>query len=245
MKNKELWEPTKFELTKKGLRATRNPKYMGKGASIFLGDIIGDVYEKLIREYAYGILLDLGCGKVPLYEVYKNLISDSICIDWTPTKHQNVFLDFECDLNLGIPLPNESVDTILITDVVEHISNPDLLWMEMVRVLKQSGRIIMGTPFLHNLHDEPYDYFRYTEFAIKYFCEKNNLSILILEPYGGTPEVIMNIIAKHLSFSKIIAFSHLFVAKTIVNIPLSKYISRRTARKFPLGYGVVAEKMHS
>jgi SAM-dependent methyltransferase len=243
MKNKELWQPTKFEFDKKKrLRATRNQQ-MSKGGSIFIGDILANAYQRLIIEHAHGVLLDLGCGSVPLYGVYKNLIDENICIDWHQARDHNRHLDYELDLNLGIPLPDEYVDTILMTDVIEHIYNVDKIWFEMSRVLRLRGKMILGIPFLYNLHEEPFDYFRLTEYGIKHLCERNRLSVLVLEPYGGTPEVIMSMIANHLNFSRIISISHLFLAKAIVNTAISKYLSRLTARKFPLGYVIVAEKI--
>ena len=45
-----------------------------------------------------GYLLDLGCGKVPLYLIYKSHITDSICVDWGNSLHGNDYIDSECDL---------------------------------------------------------------------------------------------------------------------------------------------------
>lgn len=242
MRNAHLWEPSKFTLTKKGLRATRNQKYAGNGESVFMGDILAAVYETALRQHARGLLVDLGCGRVPLYGIYKDLVTDSICVDWEKTKYRSVHLDHECDLNERIPLPSDLADTVLATDVLEHVARPAHVWIEMSRILKTSGKVIVGTPFLHNLHDEPYDYFRYTEYAIRMFCEEANLHIVSLEPYGGTPEVLVTLIAKHLGFSRILSAINLGIGKLITSLSPVKRISELTKRKFPLGYCIVAQK---
>jgi hypothetical protein len=242
MKNAHLWEPSKFTLTNRGLRATRDPKYAGQGESVFIGDILATIYERTIRQHVRGLLVDLGCGRVPLYQVYKNLVTDSICIDWGKTRYPLPHLDYECDLNGPIPLPSDYADTILATDVFEHMAKPAQLWLEISRMLKPSGKAIVGMPFLHNLHDEPYDYFRYTEYAIQMFCHEANLRVLLLESYGGTPEVLINLIAKHLSFSKALTAINLGFGKLLTSLAPVKRISERTKHKFPLGYCIVAQK---
>ena len=245
MKNKELWKPTKFIRTPNGLRAIRDGEYAGKGQSIFMGDILAKYYEKMISAHAKGTMLDLGCGNVPLYCVYSSLVDKIICVDWSNSYFKNSHIDIECNLNDILPLSTESFDTIIITDVLEHINNPFLLWSEMSRILKPKGKLLIGIPFLFNLHDEPYDYFRYTEFAIKMFCENNSLQILSIDSMGGSPEVIINIIAKHLSFSRALTYVNRVVGKMIMSLKIAKRISHKTQHKFPLGYCIVAQKNQS
>jgi len=240
MKNKSLWKPSKYLAI--AHKSSRDPKEVGIG-SRFIADIEYKVYEKIISEHAHGILLDLGCGKVPLYEVYKNYVVDNICVDWINTYHKNLYLDYEFNLNEPIPLKNEQFDTILVTDVLEHISNPDMLWSEMSRILKPKGKIIVGVPFFYWIHEEPYDYYRYTEYRLRKFCESNNLSIISLEPYGGVPEIIFDIIAKQISFSKILSLVHLFLSNIFINSYFGKRLSKKTCHHFPLGYYLIAQKI--
>jgi SAM-dependent methyltransferase len=238
MKNRHLWKPSKFVMTKRGYRGSNE---VGLGSRL-IADILAKVYEKAIRQHAYGLLLDLGCGKVPLYELYKDYVSDNICVDWVDTLLKSLHLDYEFDLNDGIALPDEKFDTLLVTDVLEHISNPRLLWSEMARVLKPMGKLILGVPFLYRVHDAPHDYYRYTEYKLRLFCEDNGFTVLYLEPYGGSPEVMLDIIAKHIGFSKILSHIHLFFSKAFINSIIGKKLSAKTSSKFPLGYCLVAQK---
>lgn len=241
MKNCNNWKPSKFEKHKKGFRSSRNIKNVGPGYR-FITDIHAEKYYEMISKYATGKLLDLGCGDVALYEMYKYLVSDSICVDWGGSFHDVSHLDFEFNLNEPFPLEDNYFDTILLTDVLEHISNPDNLWKEMNRVLKAGGKIIIGVPFIHLIHEAPYDYFRYTEFKLKMYCEENSLKILELYPYGGVLEIIIDITAKLFSFSRTISFFHYYFSRIIIKTFLAKKIFNITAQRYPLGYCLVATK---
>jgi hypothetical protein len=63
-----------------------------------------------------------------------------------------------------------------------------------------------------------------------------------LEPCGGAPEVIGDIIAKNITFSKILSTCHFFLCNVFVQSNIGQKISRATAQKFPLFYCVVAQK---
>ena len=60
--------------------------------------------------------MDLGCGKVPLYIAYRDLVSDIICVDWENTQHENEYLDLEYDITKVLPFVNEEFDTIILSD---------------------------------------------------------------------------------------------------------------------------------
>ncbi|WP_233501761.1 methyltransferase domain-containing protein [Acaryochloris thomasi] len=221
-----------------------DPKQVAIG-SRFIASIQVSVYQELIEKHASGVLLDLGCGDVPLYQMYKNLVTDNICIDWADSLHQKMYLDHAVNLNEGIPLSDSRFDTVLMTDVLEHISNPQLVMREIARVLKPKGKLILTVPFFYWLHETPYDYFRYTEFSLRMFCEENNLNILLLDAYGGALEVILDIMAKQLVGSSILSSLHFRLSKALIKSHMGRRRSDKTSHKFPLGYCLVAEKIAS
>ena len=241
MKNSDLWKPTKFEKYKNSFRASRNLQMVGPGYR-FITDIQAENYYQMISKYAKGRLLDLGCGDVSLYEMYKPLIRKSVCVDWVGSYHDVSHIDFEFNLNEPFPLEDNSFDTILLTDVLEHISDPENLWKEMTRVLKVGGKIIIGVPFMHLIHEAPFDYFRYTEYRLKMYCDDNCLEVSELYPYGGALEIIIDILAKLFSFSKIISLIHYHLSKIVQKTFIAKILFRKTAKRYPLGYCLVAEK---
>lgn len=241
MKNIELWRPSKYVYSKNRFYASRDRFEVGLSSRL-IADIQAVTYEEALHEHAQGKLLDLGCGKVPLYAVYKRLVQDVLCVDWPNTYHSNLFLDLEADLNHQIPLTDSTYDTILATDVLEHLTNPELFFREIARLLRVQGKLILGVPFLYRIHEQPHDYCRYTEFALLRFCNKNDLNVIKLRPYGGSPEVILDLIAKHLGSFESLSAIHLTISKMIIASPVGRKISQSTDRLFPLGYCLVAQK---
>jgi len=239
MRNPHLWQPTRFVPSGNRWRASSDASRMGPG-SRYTGDLQAASYTAALRAHARGRLLDLGCGKVPLYELYRPTVSSTVCVDWPNSHHGQAHVDVTCDLNRPLPFKSASFDTILLSDVVEHLFDYPTAWSEMARVLRPSGRAIVGVPFLYWLHEEPYDYFRPTEFALRRFCQDNGLRVITLEPYGGALDVIFDIAAKHLAISTALARAFYWAGRAV--LPLGRRALARTERKFPLGYVLVAER---
>ncbi len=241
MQNQSKWLPSKYVQVNGDFRVTNDETKVGIGYRL-IGNIQAKNYSILISKYAGGMLLDLGCGNVSLYEMYKDKVSGIYCADWPNSFHTITFQDFHLNLNHPFPIKSETFNTIILTDVMEHIANPLILWNELARILRPGGRIIIGVPFFHIIHEEPYDYFRYTEYRLRLFCSENKLKILELYSYGGSLEIIFDIIAKHISKFKIISKIHFILASVIINSFIGKKIFRLTASKYPLGYCMVVEK---
>lgn len=245
MKNKEHWVPSKFVFRHGKLKASRNKTEVGPGSRL-MADIIASLYETYIPQYARGKLIDLGCGKVPLYHVYKNYITDNICVDWKNTLHRNKYLDVECDLTQPLPFHDHEFDTIILSDVLEHIPQPDLLWEEMARIIKNDGIAFINVPYYYWLHEAPHDYYRYTEFALRRFAGMNGFTVLLLKPIGGTPEILTDILAKHLQTVPLAgnAISEFLQSLTMAFIKtgIGRKISDKTSSHFPLGYFLIVQK---
>lgn len=245
MKNIEQWRPTKYEFRNKKLRGSRDPKTLSISSRL-MADLLGELYQHYLPLYATGKLADLGCGNVPLFEAYKNLITENVCADWPNTTHTNQYLDITCDLNQPLPFPDEQFDTLILSDVLEHIADPGLLWSEMMRILKPQGRIILNIPFLYKIHEAPHDYYRYTEFALQNFAQKNRAQVLELKAIGGLPEVLTDIVAKNLLKIPLVgsfcsrSLQHL--CWLFIHTGLGKKISRNTGKAYPLGYFMIVEK---
>lgn len=88
-------------------------------------------------------------------------------------------------------IKSNSIDVIFCMEVLEHVANPFKAVSEIQRVLKKNGIFIGSTPFILSIHDEPYDFFRYTKYGIRnlfsefeelYLTERNSyiFSIYVL-----------------------------------------------------------------
>ncbi|WP_020526573.1 methyltransferase domain-containing protein [Flexithrix dorotheae] len=240
MQNKDNWKETKYFLNNGKIKL--NLKHINS-RSVFLNFTILKAYHRIINKYSSGLLLDCGCGHVPYYSMYKNLVKDNYCVDWDTSSNKNQYLDKIANLNESIPYQDDMFDTVLLTDVLEHISNPKNLVSEINRVLKKGGKVIITVPFFYWIHEPPHDFFRYTEFSLTNFCEENNLKIIELESYGGLPDVMLDLFNKAFISNPHIAKLYLSFCKIISGTFFYKRFRKNTLRSFPLGYYLVAEKM--
>jgi SAM-dependent methyltransferase len=245
MRNESLWKPTKFVYKNGKLKGSRDARELSFSSRL-VADIVASYYDQNLKLHANGNLIDLGCGKVPLYNTYKAYITSNTCADWATDTNKNVFLDVTCDLNKPLPFNDRSFNTIILSDVLEHIYKPEILWREMNRILIPRGKIILNTPFFYKLHETPYDFFRHTRFALTNFAEENNLKILLLTEMGGVPEILGDLAAKFLAYIPLIGkplslLTQWFCALT-VKISFGKRVSRKTSVQFPLGYFMIVQK---
>jgi hypothetical protein len=61
-----------------------------------------------------------------------------------------------------LPVPDEAYDAVLCTQVLEHVPNPDAVIAELFRVLRPGGRLYLTVPLAWELHEMPFDFYRYT-----------------------------------------------------------------------------------
>ena len=118
--------------------------------------------EKLSECGNDSVLIDLGTGRAhfrELFERFRNWYG----LDFYPHKHVSIVADF----NNPLPLRNNSVDIIILSNVLEHIPYPAFLLKECHRVLKDGGKVIGAMPFLAAGHQRPYDYNRFTDFMLE------------------------------------------------------------------------------
>jgi SAM-dependent methyltransferase len=210
-------------------------------------DLIASCYHTHVKRHFRGRLLDLGCGKVPLYGLYREYVSETVCVDWSNSLHGNSHLDAECDLTQDLPFADASFDTILLSDVLEHIPGPERLWREMARLLKPGGELLLSVPFFYWLHEEPYDYYRYTKYALRRFAEETGFDTILIKELGGAPEVVVDIFSKFICrFGPIGAWTAIALqaaCRRLVASSLGARVSERTAKQFPLGYFMIARRL--
>lgn len=142
--------------------------------------------EKALKEYAKkleGELLDIGCGTKP-YQKFFPHIKKYVGLDQadTPTKSKDI--DVVGDA-LNLPFQNESFDSVLSTQTLEHVKDPQKMISEIGRILKEGGQVLLTAPLAWEIHDEPNDYFRFTPFGLRELFEKAGLKVLEIKPLGG------------------------------------------------------------
>ncbi|QIK75240.1 methyltransferase domain-containing protein [Nocardioides piscis] len=198
-----------------------------------------------MKQHATGRLADIGCGAVPLYGAYGDLTDSVTCIDWPSSFYTNKHVDIEHDLTMPLDLPDASFDTILCTDVLEHLPRPEVAMADFARLLAPRGKLIIGVPFLYGLHEEPHDHHRFTHFKLHDLAKSNALEVVTLETLGGPVEVVGDMVARLLA-SRGRSGRALAAAEQEAVIWLGRQLpaSLRSDMdwKFPSGYLMVAQK---
>lgn len=132
----------------------------------------------------HGHLLDVGCGKKPYTKLLPN-ITWHVGADVPTTMHGLTQLDVACNA-LNLPFSDASFDSVLCTEVLEHVPEPLQALYEIARVLKPGGVLLLTVPFSEQLHEEPYDFFRYTHHGLMYLLEKSGWSVHHVYKRGGS-----------------------------------------------------------
>ncbi len=137
-------------------------------------------------------VLDFWCWEKP----YKGILKygEYIWVDFEKSGHNNKQnnIDFFWDWKI-LPFKNDEFDSILSTEVFEHIFNIDEVLDELNRVLKKWWKILLTIPFVIHEHEVPYDFARYTSFWIQSLLEKHWFKVLKNEQYWSYFDVILQL----------------------------------------------------
>jgi SAM-dependent methyltransferase len=137
-----------------------------------------------------GRMIDIGSGYLRGYEdLFKANVDEYLCVDRQYA--ENVDLCADC---YNVPLPNGSVDTILSTQVLEHLDTPDRMLKEAYRLLKPNGKLILTAPMVWGLHEEPVDFYRYTEYGLRYLLEQAGYVNVQVQPLEGLFAVLIQMV---------------------------------------------------
>lgn len=136
--------------------------------------------ESALVEYAEGRLLDAGAGNLLYEPICRNHCDEYESLDLTPEPG----LDYVQDVQ-NMELPAERYDTVFCRHVLEHVRYPGRAMTEFHRVLKPGGTAIVTVPHLAYLHNEPHDYYRFTEHGLRTLATEAGFETVDVDPVGG------------------------------------------------------------
>lgn len=131
-----------------------------------------------------GLVLDIGCANQYMKEFLSSK-QNYIGLDYyqTATAWYETKPDLYGDAQ-NLPFANQSFDSVLLLDVLEHLPHPETALAEIFRILKPQGILIIQVPFLYPLHDQPLDFHRWTEYGLAQLSQKHCFSIKDQQVYG-------------------------------------------------------------
>jgi SAM-dependent methyltransferase len=164
------------------------------------------ILERVKQESASfcGTVLDVGCGFMP----YKKLIESNLKVEKyigmdleQPTYYGQIVPDLKWN-GREIPMENESADCVMATEFLEHYAEPDAALKEIFRVMKPNGRVFATVPFVWNLHEIPFDEYRYTPYSIERHFKNAGFREIQIKALGGWNLSFAQMIGLWVTFSK-------------------------------------------
>lgn len=129
-------------------------------------------------------VLDIGCADgwtrsyLPESVQYVGLDYPLTAMSWYHSR-PDVFADAA-----RIPFSDASFDAVILFDVLEHLPEPEKALPEILRVLKPGGHLLMNTPFMYPLHDEPLDFHRWTQHGHRLLATSSGFDVESITPVG-------------------------------------------------------------
>lgn len=143
-----------------------------------------------------GRILDVGCGSKPYTDLFAADDYVGLEID-TPENRASKRADYFYDGKV-FPFPDQSFDSIVCNQVLEHVFTPGLFLGEIWRVLKPGGKLLLTVPFVWDEHEQPWDYARYTSFGLKSLLENNGLDVVEQYKLNADIRVLFQLINAYL-----------------------------------------------
>jgi len=140
--------------------------------------------DQAAKEIPVGaLILDAGAGNGryrPLFERQRYIAADFCRVEGKNYGRIDVVTD------LAEPgLKDGSLDAVVSTQVLEHIREPGQFLAQLARLLKPGGSLYLTCPLNWGVHEAPYDFYRYTRYALEDLVQSAGLELRSIVPMGG------------------------------------------------------------
>jgi SAM-dependent methyltransferase len=127
-----------------------------------------------------GRLLDAGCGNSPFAGWYGPLADEVVTVDAValPGVRVRALAD-------TLPFADASFDTVVATEVLEHVTDAEGAARDMWRVLRPGGHLLATVPYTYPTHEAPYDFRRLTHYGLRSLLERHGFEVLDVTAKGG------------------------------------------------------------
>lgn len=122
-----------------------------------------------------GSVLDVGCGSKPYRAFIPAVSYVGMEID-TPRTRRSFSADVYYD-GCTFPFPDASFDAVLCSQVFEHVFTPAEFLLEVNRVLRSEGCLLLTVPFVWDEHEQPHDFARYSSFGLRSMLKRAGFEV--------------------------------------------------------------------
>jgi SAM-dependent methyltransferase len=156
-----------------------------------------------------GSTLDVGCGSKPYQQLFQ------------ATKYIGMEIaggnpDADCYYDGNhFPFLDAEFDSVITSQVFEHVFNPSEFLTEINRVLKEGGTLLLTVPFVWDEHEQPYDYARYSSYGLCHLLKEHGFEIIEHRKSMADIRIIFQLINAYLYKKTITGNPYLNMAITL------------------------------
>ena len=160
---------------------------------------LAELHEQWSRTVAEGALvLDAGAGTAPYAGYYAHARYETL--DFEKVDKAYGTSTYVADI-VDIPVEDGRFDHVIFNQVMEHLPDPGRALAELRRVLRPGGTLLYTGPLFYEEHEQPFDFYRYTQYGLNHLFDQAGYEIERLEwleGFFGTAAYALMVIARQL-----------------------------------------------
>lgn len=200
-----------------------------------------------LRKHARGVFLDIGCGRQPHRSVLAPAVTRYVGLDLPKNigYYQSPYpVEIAADAG-NIPLPDSSIDTVMMLWVVEHLEDPDVAFSQIRRVLAPGGLLVIYFVENYPAHGFPPNYRRYTPFGMKRLLIHNGFTPAKIISFGTVWETM--VIYQNVWLMELVKHSGILLLPLVAPLIIAGncaafVLSRILPYGYPIGHVAIARR---
>ncbi|MFA5841405.1 MAG: class I SAM-dependent methyltransferase [Candidatus Paceibacterota bacterium] len=165
-----------------------------------------EVLKNVLPRYCRGKTVDVGAGRAKYKNYIKKYAESYMTVDDLSSDYQFDAKETKPDVISSVfnmPFEDGSFDTVICTEVLEHVEDPFALMKEISRILKKGGHAIISSVWIAAYHKEPKDYWRFSPDTYQMLCDKYGLELVELHRQGGIFTTILYLIRRNIDLNTV------------------------------------------
>jgi SAM-dependent methyltransferase len=136
------------------------------------------------RNQLRGHIIDVGSGAQPYRELVRSwpAVTAYTAVDLAASTYGKPDVPWD---GQRLPFADGSIDGALLTEVLEHCADPEIVLREIYRVLQAGGSLFVSIPFFWPVHDAPNDFARLTSIGLENALRRAGFDDIAIAPLGG------------------------------------------------------------
>lgn len=148
--------------------------------SVYSTILIATVIERSAPSRRVDRLIDVGSGDSPYRYVFDH--DQYVGLDRLPRGRDALLATADAG---ALPVASGVADGVLCTEVIEHVPDERALAAELARIAAPGATLVLSSPFVHGLHEQPYDFRRLTSIGLLSTLERAGWTVESISAIGG------------------------------------------------------------